>query len=77
MKKIVNMIKKFLKNDIVERCYKTFFQASIGVVLTASTTDLMKADTLKTLLVAGIIAGVSAVWNLIKTLVDNKIKKLG
>ena len=77
MKKIVNMIKKFLKNDIVERCYKTFFQAFIGVVLTASATDFMKTDALKTLFVAGIIAGVSAVWNVIKAFIDKKIEKLG
>lgn len=77
IKKMVNRIKKFLKNDIVERCYKTFLQAFIGVVLTASATDFMKTDAVKTLLVAGIIAGVSAVWNTIKIFIDNKIKKLG
>ena len=30
---MINKIKVFLKNDIVERVYKTFFQAFIGVIL--------------------------------------------
>lgn len=76
IRKILKAIKKFLQNDIVERCYKTFFQAFIGVIITASATDLMKYDTVKTLIIAGIIAGLSATWNILKTMIDKKINKL-
>lgn len=73
MKNLKNKIISFLKNDIVERCYKTFFQAFIGVILTANATDLIQVDTMKTLIVAGIIAGASAVWNILKTIIDKKL----
>lgn len=76
IKKILKKIKKFLNNDVVERCYKTFFQAFIGVILTASATDLIKISTLKTLIVAGVIAGLSATWNILKMMIDKKINKL-
>ena len=76
IRKILKAIKKFLQNDIVERCYKTFFQAFIGVIVCASATDFMKTDTLKTLIVSAFIAAVSATWNTIRTLINNKIDKL-
>lgn len=73
---MIKRIKKFLKNDIVERCYFTFFQAFLGVIALASATDFMKTDTLKTLIVSATIAGVSATWNVIKTIITKKINKL-
>ena len=76
IKKILKATKKFLQNDIVERCYFTFFQAFLGVIVLASATDFMKTDTLKTLIVSATIAGISALWNTIKTLINNKIDKL-
>jgi len=76
IRKILKAIKKFLQNDIVERCYFTFFQAFLGVIVCASATDFMKTDTLKTLIVSAFIAAVSATWNTIRTLIDKKINKL-
>jgi hypothetical protein len=70
-------IKAFLKNDIVERCYKTFFQAFIGTLITINVADIKTFDNVKTILISCIIAGVSAVWNIIKTLIDNKLNKEG
>lgn len=68
-------IKAFLKNDIVERCYKTFFQAFIGTIITVNLADIKSIDNVKTLIMASIIAGVSAVWNIIKTQIDKKLEK--
>lgn len=68
-------IKAFLKNDLVERIYKTFFQAFIGTLITINVADIKTMDNVKTLLMSCVIAGVCAVWNLIKTLIDNKFKK--
>ena len=76
IRKILKAIKKFLQNDIVERCYFTFFQAFLGVIVCASATDFMKTDTLKTLIVSAFIAAVSALWNTIRTIINNKIDKL-
>lgn len=73
--KIKNKIISFLKNDIVERCYKTFFQAFIGVILTASTTDLITTNALKTTIISAIIAGLSAIWNILKTVIDKNTRK--
>lgn len=75
MKKISNGIKKFLKNDIVERCYKTFFEAFIGTLLLVNVSQINNMDYVKTLLLSAVIAGVSAVWNIIKTYVDKKLEK--
>lgn len=76
IRKILKAIKKFLQNDIVERCYFTFFQSFLGVIALASFSDFMKTDTLKTLIVSATIAGFSALWNTIKTLINNKIDKM-
>lgn len=76
MKKIVNIIKRFLKNDIFERCIKTFFQAFIGTLITVNVADIKTIDNVKTLLMSCIIAGVCAIWNVIKTLIDKKLEKM-
>ena len=73
-KKKQNKIIKFLKSDTVERIYKTFFQAFIGVLITVNVADIKTFDNLKTLLMSCIIAGVCAVWNLIKIKVDKYLK---
>ena len=62
------MINKIIKSDIVERLLKTFIQAFFGVIITASFTDITNLTTLKVLIIAGISAGLSAVWNSIKTI---------
>lgn len=74
MKKIIEKIKTFLHNDTVERVYKTFFQAFIGVILAVNMTDIKDMNSIKTLLVSASIAGVCAVWNLLKTYIDSKLK---
>lgn len=68
-------IKAFFKNDIVERVYKTFFQAFIGVILAINVADIKDLNTIKTIIVSGLVAGVCAVWNVIKTEIDKKLNK--
>lgn len=72
MKKV---IKKFLKNDIVERCYKTFFQTFIGMFLTIQMCNIENFDSFKKFLSACIVAGVCAVWNIIKVVIDKEFEK--
>ena len=73
MKKIIKKIKAFLQNDIVERCYKTFIEAFIGTLITVNVADITNIDYVKTLVLSAIIAGISAVWNIIKSLIDKKL----
>ena len=73
MKNIINKIVNFLKNDIVERCYKTFIEAFIGTLITVNVADITNIDYVKTLMLSAVIAGMSAVWNIVKTLIDNKL----
>mgnify|MGYP001225590328 CR=1 FL=1 len=68
-------IKAFLENDTVERVYKTFFQAFIGVILAINVADIQNIDAVKSLLVSSLIAGVCAVWNIIKVEIDKKLNK--
>ena len=75
MKKIIEKVKAFLKNDIVERVYKTFFQAFIGVILAINVAEIKDLNTIKTIVVSAFIGGVCAVWNVIKVEIDKKLVK--
>ena len=75
-KKKQNKIIKFFKNDIIIRCIKTFFQAFIGTLITVNVADIKTMDNVKTILMSCIIAGVCAIWNVIKTLIDKKLEKM-
>lgn len=58
----MNLVKKFLANDIVERAIKTFVQAALAT-LAVTGFQLNKA-----VLVAAAAAGFSAVWNYLRNL---------
>lgn len=70
---MLEKIKSFLKNDTVERVYKTFLQAFLATlaVSLSTTTDFTNMEIVKSILIGAIAAGVSAVMNL----VINNIKK--
>ena len=55
------MTKQLIK-DIAIRALKTFVQAFLSVVALGAG-DVVNVSTLKALLVAGLSAGISAVWN--------------
>ena len=63
------MIKKLLKNDIVERVVKTFIEGVVAYLstITLMGTDLTNTDLLKGILLGAIASGISAVINLIQT----------
>lgn len=64
--------------DIVIRAAKTFVQAFVASISVDNLTSITNANTLKSvgtsILIAGLAAGVSAVWNLFPkgVTVDNK-----
>lgn len=62
-----NKIKKILKNDTVERVYKTFIQGFLGALAVSLTSINDYSDILivKSFLVGAIASGLSAVMNLI------------
>ena len=68
-------VKAFLKNDIVERTYKTFFQSFIGTLISVNIADINNINDVKKIVISGVIAGVCAVWNIIKALIDSKLNK--
>jgi hypothetical protein len=53
--------------DILVRAIKTFVQAFLASLAVANVTDM---DTLKAAVVAGVAAGISAVWNTLVLLND-------
>lgn len=57
-------MKKELIKDIAVRAVKTFVQAFLSVVA-LGVGDVVNVSTLKALLVAGLSAGISAVWNVV------------
>ena len=65
-----NKIKKFLKNDTVERVYKTFIQGFLGT-LSGSYIIGLDMDGIKALIISAIMAGLSAVMNLIINKLNN------
>lgn len=72
---MIKKIKSFLQNDLVERCYKTFFQTFIGMFLTIQMCNIENFDNFKKFISACIVAGVCAVWNIIKNVIDNELEK--
>lgn len=75
MKKVIEKVKAFCKNDVVERVYKTFFQAFIGVVLAINVANITGLEDIKNELIIAFSTGVCAVWNVIKVEIDKKIIK--
>jgi hypothetical protein len=72
---MIKKIKAFLQNDTVERVYKTFFQAFIGVLVSINIADIKDLNTVKTIVVSAVIAGTCAVWNIVKVEIDKKLSK--
>ena len=59
--------------DILIRALKTFIQGFLGaLVVTLPSSDLSNSDVIKSLLIGGIAAGISAVMNLIINSMDKK-----
>ena len=59
-----NKMKKFLKKLWANRPFRTFLQGFIGVFAGASIMDLKDVNVLKTLVISGIMAGISAIMSL-------------
>lgn len=57
---LTTLVKTFVASDVVERAVKTFVQAFIAVVVLSSN------PVSKSALVAGLAAGISAVWNFVR-----------
>lgn len=74
MNKIKSKIIKFLKSDLFERIYKTFFQSFVGVFLTVQFTDLGNGGW-QNLMISGFTAGVCAVWNILKVVIDKNLTR--
>lgn len=68
-------IKAFIENDIVRRVAKTFVQAFLGVIVVVEIQDITSIDVVRTILIAGVSAGMSAVWNLAVLLIQQYIDK--
>lgn len=68
-----NKMKKILKNDTVNRMYKTFIQGFLGALVVSLTTtnDYSDISILKGFLIGAVASGISAVMNLI----INKLNK--
>lgn len=68
-------LKKINWRDVGIRAVKTFVQAFIGAVTIDSLIGITDADALKKALVglavAGVSAGVSALWNFVKGYIDS------
>jgi|CZCB01.1.fsa_nt_gi hypothetical protein len=77
MRTIGNILIKLYKSDTFRRSLKTFVQAFFGVVLVVNFQDIQDMDTIKTVLMSATTAGICAVWNLLKVIIDEKIRKLG
>lgn len=58
-------------NDILVRALKTFFQGFLGaLVVTLPNSDLTNTTVIKSLLIGAVSAGISAVMNLILSLLN-------
>jgi len=75
MKKIIEKVKAFCKNDVVRRTAKTFIQAFGGVLLAVNVADVNGLDSVKTIIISAFSAGICAVWNYIKVKIDEKLNK--
>lgn len=60
------MFKSFVNSDIVRRAVKTFVQAFLAVIVVGYV-NVKDVESAKALAVAAVAAGVSAVWNFIRT----------
>ncbi len=60
------MFKSLINNDVVRRAVKTFIQAFLAV-LVVGYVNVKDVESAKALGVAAVAAGISAVWNFIKT----------
>ncbi len=60
-----NKLKKTNWKDIGSRALKTFVQAFVAVLL-LGVTDVTDIESGKTLAIAALAAGISAVWNFVK-----------
>ena len=60
------MFKSLVNSDIVRRAVKTFVQAFVAVVVVGYV-NVKDVESAKALAVAAVAAGVSAVWNFIRT----------
>lgn len=64
-----------MMKDILIRALKTFIQGFLGALaVTLPSSDLSNSDVIKSLLIGGIAAGISAVMNLIINSMDKKRK---
>ena len=62
-----------MMKDILIRALKTFIQGFLGALaVTLPSSDLSNSDVIKSLLIVGIAAGISAVMNLIINSMDKK-----
>ena len=62
-----------MMKDILIRALKTFIQGFLGALaVTLLSSDLSNSDVIKSLLIGGIAAGISAVMNLIINSMDKK-----
>ncbi len=62
-----------MMKDILIRALKTFIQGFLGALaVTLPSSDLSNSDVIKSLLIGGIAAGISAVMNLIINSMDKK-----
>lgn len=66
--------------DIVTRASKTFAQAFISAISVDSIFGVTDLDTLKriglSMLIAGVAAGISAIWNMVQDWLYNKIEEI-
>ena len=66
--------------DILARAGKTFAQAFVSAISVDSIFGVTDLDTLKriglSMLIAGVAAGISAIWNMIQDWLYNKIEEI-
>jgi hypothetical protein len=75
----VKLTKEQVK-DILARAGKTFAQAFVSAISVDSIFGVTDLDTLKriglSMLIAGVAAGISAIWNMIQDWLYNKIDEI-
>lgn len=64
MKKIISKIKTIAKKLWANRAFRTFIQGFLGVFAGVQLFDINDVDVIKTLIISGIMAGLSAVMSL-------------
>ena len=66
LSKIKDFVKKLAANDIVVRMVKTFVQSFVAVIVVGYA-SVSNFEGVKALVVAALAAGISAVWNALKS----------